>query len=72
MVGAINNSSNLSEISEFPYHVRVKVTTDFLCPYLAFSLKLLHWKHVNVVYNDDSYEKGFYDSFVDSVSRYGI
>lgn len=72
MVGAINNSSNLSKISEYPYHVRIKVTSDFLCAYLAFSFQLLHWKHINVVYNDDTYEKGFYDAFANNVDRYGI
>lgn len=56
MVGAVNNASNLSDIQKFPYHVRVKVDTSYLSSYLAYSLRLLGWKNLSLVYTDDSWE----------------
>lgn len=72
MVGAANNSPALSSKDQYPYFTRIKVTTDYLSAYLAFSFKLMGWTNLCAIYANDVWETGYYNGFITGTNRYGL
>ncbi|CAG9322972.1 unnamed protein product [Blepharisma stoltei] len=60
-----NSAKQLSDIAEFPSFTRMVAGTDYISKTWIMYMNIMGWKSCVVLYADDAYDTGIYNTFVE-------